>query len=466
MSLLSSFWDEFLLALTTNQQNSPILFSALKHVRPVEITEEALIVGCDSNGTKVFLSQHTKEIEKALYSHTKKKITLSFVIVENKKNGRADTSPLLSYQPSEEDLFLKSGLHSKYSFDNFAVSSTNQVAYAASQAVANSPGTAYNPLFLYGGVGVGKTHLAQSIARKVLEHNHEKRICFCPSDHFTNELVEAIRDKSTPRFRRKYRNLHVLIFDDIQFIAGKKHIQEELFHTFNSIVSLGGQIILTSDRPPTEIKDIEDRLRSRFSGGLTVDIQPPDFELRSAIVLIKAQEKKIEIDLDAAKIIAEQVVDTRALEGTLLSIYAKTLGVNPVTHFSLGLRPRNSGYGVKEKIDLELVDSFFSEKIRTKIQKITASDVIKAVSSYYNIPQSHLRGAERTDAIALPRQVAMFLLRRELGIRQEEVAFLLRRKDHTTVIHAVDKINRLIAKDSVFRQDVDNITRSLFPSTP
>lgn len=446
MSLLSSFWDEFLLALTTNRQSSPILFSALKHVKPVEITEESLVVGCDSNGTKVFLSQHTKEIEKALYDHSKKKISLSFIIVENKKSGQVDT-PLLSFQPTEEDLFLRSGLHSKYSFDNFAVSSTNQVAYAASQAVANSPGTAYNPLFLYGGVGVGKTHLAQSIARKVLEQNHEKRICFCPSDHFTNELVEAIRDKSTPRFRRKYRNLHVLIFDDIQFIAGKQHIQDELFHTFNSVVSLGRQIILTSDRPPTEIKDIEDRLRSRFSGGLTVDIQPPDFELRSAIVLIKAKEKNIEIDLDAAKIIAEQVTDTRTLEGTLLSIYAKTLGI-------------------KERIDLELVDAYFSEKIKTKIKRITASDIIKAVSSYYNIPQSHLKGAERTDAIALPRQVAMFLLRKELGIKQDEVAFLLRRKDHTTVIHAVGKIGRLIAKDSVFRQDIDNITKSLFPSTP
>lgn len=446
MSLLSSFWDEFLLALTTNQQNSPILFSALKHVKPVEITEEAVVIGCDSNGTMVFLSQHTKEIEKALYNHTKRKTSLSFIIVENKKNGRSNSSPLLSYQPTEEDLFLKSGLHSKYSFDNFAVSSTNQVAYAASQAVANSPGSAYNPLFLYGGVGVGKTHLAQSIARKVLEQNHEKRICFCPSDFFTNELVEAIRDKSTPRFRRKYRNLHILIFDDVQFVSGKQHIQEELFHTFNSIVSLGGQIILTSDRPPSEIKDIEDRLRSRFSGGLTVDIQPPDFELRSAIILIKAREKKIEIDLDAAKVIAEQVKDTRALEGALLSIYAKTLGV-------------------KEKIDLSSVDAFFSEKTKSKAQKITAADVIKAVSSYYNIPLSHLKGVERTDAIALPRQIAMFLLRRELRIKQDEVAFLLKRKDHTTVIHAVDKINRLIAKDSVFRQDIDNITKSLFPST-
>jgi len=445
MSILSSFWDEFLLALTSNEQNSPILFSALKHVRPVELTEERVVVGCDSNGTKVFLEQRAKEIEKELYNHTKRKITVSFIIVENTKRKQTD-APLLSFQPPMEDLFLKSGLHSKYSFDNFAVSSTNQVAYAAAQAVANSPGSAYNPLFLYGGVGVGKTHLAQSIARKVLDQDREKKVFFCPSDHFTNELIESIREKSTPRFRRKYRGLHLLILDDVQFIAGKQHIQEEFFHTFNSIVSVGGQIILTSDRPPVEIKNLEDRLRSRFSGGLIVDIQPPDFELRSAIILIKAREKKIEIDIEAAKIIAEQVNDSRALEGTLLSIYAKTLGI-------------------KEKIDLDSVEGYFSEKTQTKIQRITAADVIKAVSSYYNIPQSHLKGQERTDAIALPRQIAMFLLRRELRIKQEEVAFLLKRKDHTTVIHAVDKISRLMAKDQLFRQDVDNITKSLFPST-
>ncbi|MBI3366698.1 chromosomal replication initiator protein DnaA [Candidatus Roizmanbacteria bacterium] len=444
MSLLSSFWDGFLETLTINQKEVPVLYSVLKHVKPIELTNETIVVGCENLGSKIFLEKRTNEIEKQLSFHIKKRVKITFVIIESKKKEKE--APLLSFQPSQEDIFLKSGLHSKYSFDNFAVSSTNQVAYAASQAVSNNPGTAYNPLFLYGGVGVGKTHLAQSIARKILENDRGKKVYFCPSDHFTNELVEAIRDRSTPRFRRKYRFLSVLILDDIQFIAGKQHIQEEFFHTFNSVVSSGGQIILASDRPPSEIRDIEDRLRSRFSGGLIVDIQPPDFELRCAIVLIKAQEKKIEIEMDAAKIIAEQITDSRALEGSLLSIYAKTLGI-------------------KEKIDLDSVEGFFSEKTKAKVQKITAADVIKSVSSYYNIPQSHLKGELRTDLIALPRQIAMFLLRKELKIKYEEVAFLLRRKDHTTVIHAVDKINRLIAKDSVFRQDIENITKSIFSST-
>ena len=444
MSILSSFWEGFLQALTENQKEIPVLFSVLKHVKPIELTEEMITVGCENIGSKLFLDKRVEEIGKKLSSHVKRKMGISFIVVEDKKKEKE--TPLLSFQPSQEDIFLKRGLHNKYSFDNFAVSSTNQVSYASAQAVSNSPGSAYNPLFLYGGVGVGKTHLAQSVARKVLEGNLEERVYFCPSDHFTNELIESIREKSTPRFRRKYRHLRLLILDDIQFIAGKQHIQEEFFHTFNSIVSAGGQIILTSDRPPIEIKNLEDRLRSRFSGGLIVDIQPPDFELRSAIILIKAKEKKIEIDIEAAKIIAEQIADSRGLEGALLSIYAKTLGV-------------------KEKIDLESVEGFFSEKTKTKVQKITPTDVIKTVSSYYNIPQSHLKGGLRTDSVALPRQIAMYLLRKELGIKYEEVAFLLKRKDHTTVLHAFNKINRLIAKDTVFRQDIENITRSLFPST-
>lgn len=445
MSILSSFWDGFLQTLTENQKETPVLYSVLKHVKPIELTEDTVVVGCDNLGSKIYLDKRAEEIERKLSSHVKRKMKASFIVLEDKKKEKE--APLLSFQPSQEDVFLKSGLHNKYGFDNFAVSSTNQVAYAAAQAVSNNPGNAYNPLFLYGGVGVGKTHLAQSIARKILEANLEERVYFCPSDHFTNELIESIREKSTPRFRRKYRHLRLLILDDVQFIAGKQHIQEEFFHTFNFVVSAGGQIILTSDRPPIEIKNLEDRLRSRFSGGLIVDIQPPDFGLRSAIILIKAKERKIEIDIEAAKIIAEQVTDSRGLEGALLSIYAKTLGV-------------------KEKIDLESVEGFFSEKTKTKVQKITPADVIKAVSSYYNVPQSHLKGGLRTDSIALPRQIAMYLLRKELGIKYEEVAFLLKRKDHTTVIHAVGKINRLIAKDTIFRQDVENITKSLFPSTP
>ncbi|KKQ01523.1 MAG: Chromosomal replication initiator protein DnaA [Candidatus Roizmanbacteria bacterium GW2011_GWA2_36_23] len=442
--MLSSFWEGFLQYLGKDKEKAPVLLSVLRQVKPIEITESEIIIGCDNQGVKFFLEKRTLEIEQNLLIFTKKKLKVRFLITE--KKSKKEPPPLLNFQPSVEDIFLKSGLHLKYSFENFAVSSTNQVAYAAAQAVSQNLGSAYNPLFLYGGVGVGKTHLAQSVARKILEANQNKKVLFCPGDRFTNELIESIREKSTPRFRKRYRYLNLLIVDDIQFIAGKQTVQEEFFHTFNSIASSGGQIILTSDRPPSDIKNLEDRLRSRFSGGLTVDIQPPDFELRTAIVLIKAKEKKIEIDIEAAKLIAEQVADSRELEGALLSLYAKILGS-------------------KEQIDLETVASFFTQKENIKVKKISAPDVVRAVCFFYNIKPSHLKGETRASSVVLPRQVTMYLLRKELRLKFDEVAYILKRKDHTTVMHAVEKITRLLIKDPSLKQEVVGITKSLFSST-
>ncbi len=444
MSLLSSFWNEFLTKFEASKEKNSVLYSVLKQTHLVELTEEKIIVGCDNQGVKKFLDPKLREIEEKIYSNFKKHLTLEFIIAPIQKKKIAP--PLLTFEPPVEDLFIRSGLNKKYSFENFAVSSTNQVAYAAAQAVVNNPGTAYNPLFLYGGVGVGKTHLAQAVAKKILENEKNKKIYFCPGDNFTNELIESIREKATARFRRKYRFLDLLIIDDIQFIAGKVHVQEEFFHTFNSIVSAGGQIILTSDRPPTAIKNLEDRLRSRFSGGLTVDIQSPDFELRTAILLIKAKEKNIAIDIEAAKIIAERTGDSRALEGVLLSLYAKILGK-------------------KDVVDLESVEEFFSQKDENQAKRLSSSDIIKAVCTYYNVRPSHLKSRERTDSIALPRQVAMYLIRKQLGLKLLETAEILKRKDHTTVIHAEEKISNLIMRDQNFKKDLDNIVQTLETST-
>jgi chromosomal replication initiator protein len=445
MSLLGSFWNQFLTKLEEVQDKKSVLYSILKQARPIELTEEKIIIACDSYGIKKFLDPKTGEIEDYIYKNLGRRLAVEFVIAPLQKKRAAP--PLLTFEPAVEDLFVKAGLNKKYSFENFAVSSTNQVAYAASQAVVKNPGHAYNPLFLYGGVGVGKTHLAQAVAKKILEDDRDKRVYFCPGDSFTNELIEAIRDKTTPRFRRRYRYLNLLIIDDIQFIAGKTHIQEEFFHTFNSIASAGGQIILTSDRPPTEIKNLEDRLRSRFAGGLIVDIQEPDFELKTAILLIKAKEKNINIDMEAAKVIAERSLDSRALEGTLLSLYAKILGN-------------------KDQIDLETVDEYFSKnKDGNKARKINPNDVIKAVCTYYNVKQSHLRGPERNVRIVLPRQIAMYLIRRQVGLKLMETAEYLRRKDHTTVLHAEEKISSLLMKDQNFKKEIDAIIQSLSLST-
>jgi len=442
MSLIPSYWDGFIQKL--GKENNPVLYPLLKYAKIISIDDEKIVLSVVSSGPYDFLTKRVGEIEQQFFNFSQKKIKLDFIIKPpTKKNIIA---PLLSFEPSIEDVFAKAGLNKKYSIENFAVSTSNQVAYAAAQAVIENPGSAYNPLFLYGGVGVGKTHIAQSVAKKILEKDRNKKIYFCPGDNFTNELIEAIRGKTTGRFRQKYRFLNLLIVDDIQFIAGKNAVQEEFFHTFNAIVSSGGQIILTADRPPNKIKNLEDRLLSRFLGGLTVDIQDPDFELRSAILLIKAKEKNINIDIEAVKIIAERITDCRGLEGALLSIYAKI-------------------FGVKEQIDLEDVESFFSKDKITGKKRVNPVDIIKTVCSFYNIKQSHLKGPSRAASIAFYRQITMYLLEKELGLTLIEVAELLNRRDHTTALHAKQKISNLILRNPNLKKEVDIITQSLFQST-
>lgn len=444
--MLPSLWSGFLNSFEKVNGEVPVIVSILKQLYPIELTEGGLVLGCGNIGVKMYAEKRIKELEDRLSLHLKSKIKVVIVVQPKKQKAATSETPLLTFQPSMDDVFSKAGLHAKYRFENFAVSSTNNVAFAAAQAVSKNIGASYNPLFLYGGVGVGKTHLAQSVARVALEKNPNHKVYFCPGDRFTNELIESFQDKSTVRFRKKYRNLNILAIDDIQFIAGKQAVQEEFFHTFNTIVSSGGQVILTSDRPPHEIKNLEDRLRSRFSGGLIVDIQAPDFELRTAILLIKAREKEIELSIDAAKVIAEQVSDTRALEGTLLSIYAKTLGK-------------------KEGIDLEDIEGFFQHKDERKKQKVSPHDIIKAVCSYYNVKQSQIKGSERTENLSFPRQIIMFLLRHELGLKYEEIAHMLKKKDHTTVLHGSDKIGAMLIKNPSFKEEVDRIIKSLSLST-
>lgn len=445
-SMKVSVWVDFLGTLTDIQHDNRVMFSILQQLRPIELTEDKLVLGCENVGMTKFIQRRLPEIESRFSTYIKKTVRIEITVAPRKKSG-GEEAPLIEYEPSIDDVLRRAGLALKFSFDNFAVSGSNQVAYAAAMAVSESPSRAYNPLFLYGGVGVGKTHLAQSVARRILESDKEKKIQFLAGEQFLNELIDSIREKSQGKFRRKYRGLDILVVDDIQFIAGKNTAQEEFFHTFNAVVSAGGQIILTSDRPPHEIKNLEDRLRSRFSGGLIVDVQPADFELRTAILLIKAHEKSIEIDTDVARIIAEQVDDSRALEGTLLSLYAQTIGKG-------------------EKIDLDTVERFFHAKTaREPIRRLNPTDVIKAVCTYYNVKQSHLKSSHRSDTIALPRQIAMYILRNELGLKHQEIAELLKRKDHTTIMHGVDKINRMVLKDPTFKEEVDRIVQSVRVST-
>jgi chromosomal replication initiator protein len=442
-----SFWESFLKSVEYLKVSNQIYHSVLINAQPTNIQENTVTLVCDSTGSYSYLQRKKQDLEEKLTAHAGKDLVVE-ILLETAAPKPQDGGPLLDFKPTIEDVLRQAGIHPNCTFENFAVSSSNQVAFAASQAVVKNPGSSYNPLFLYGGVGVGKSHIAQAVAREILQEHEDSRVLFCSGEKFMNDLIEAIRGKKTPTFRKKYRSLGLIILDDIQFIAGKQTVQEEFFHTFNSVISAGGQIILTSDKPPHEIRNLEDRLRSRFSGGLLVDIQPPGFELRTAILLIKAKEKNIEIDISAAKIIADIIADTRALEGTLLSLYAQSL--NEKDH----------------KITLDTVEAFFQKNNKSKqINKISPQEVIKVVCAYYNIKQAQLRGPSRKREIALTRQIVMYLLRTELDISLVDVAFLVKRNDHTTVIHAVNKIQGMSMKDVEFKKELDVIRQTLHAST-
>lgn len=389
-------------------------------------------------------------IEKRYYSllkslvdkYLKKSVVFEFFV--EKKKAKKEIGPLFSYQktvslPSQERVFLRPD----FTFETLAVSSLNQMAYAAATAVAESPGKAYNPLFLYGGVGVGKTHLMQAIGHKLLAKG--KRMIYCMGEEFTNEIVDAIKTKTTKAFKQKYRSTRVLLIDDIQFIAGKNTVQEEFFHTFNAVLTAGGQIVLTSDQPPQEISRLEERLRSRFEAGLIIDVPPPDFELRCAILLIKASQRGIELPMEAAQLIAGNINSVRALEGFLIRLSAEAK--------------------IKNKpIGIELIEKILGktkEKRETK-KRVLPQEVINKVASYFNLKISQLKGKRRDKNIALPRQVLMYLLRNENELPLMEIGHLLGNRDHTTVLHGVKKITNLLSENESLRGDVLGIKEKLW----
>ena len=323
-----------------------------------------------------------------------------------------------------------------YTFQTFAVSSSNQLAYVSAQTVVKKIGEAYNPLFIYGPTGVGKTHLMHAIANMVYETTPDKKIVYMTSEDFTNEVVEAIRTNETARMKRKLRTVDLIIIDDIQFIAGKERDQEELFHTFNTLIDKGSQIVMSSDRPPSDIKKIENRLSSRFSGGLTVDIEPPDFELRTAILLIKAKKLGFDLPIEIAKKIAEKILDTRSLEGNLLRI---------ITEYNA------KGVSIEE----------IAEKIlETGIDETNhyhPDELIKNLCSYYKIKPTQIRSPKRDASLVKARQVAMYLLRKKFGLSFVEIGNILGGRDHTTVMYGVGKVEGLLIEKG-FSEEITRIT--------
>ncbi len=344
-----------------------------------------------------------------------------------------------------EEVVAKAGLKKEMSLETFAVSSSNEMAYAAAKAVSQSPGTAYNPLFLYGGVGVGKTHLMQAIGRKILEDSLELKTIYCSGEEFTNEIIDAIRRKSTAGFKRKYRSVKLLLIDDIQFIAGKTTVQEEFFHTFNAILNGGGQVIMTSDKPPKEIDALEERLRSRFEGGLTIDIGQPNFELRTAIIMIKSRQMGLLVSAAIAQAIAEKIEDTRELIGALTKLSALT-----------GEEEKELSLGMVERI-LKLKE----RGGRGGERVVKPEEVIGVVADFYGVESDDVVGARRLKNLVFPRHVAMFLLVSSYKRSLVEVGSLFGGRDHTTVMHAVGKVGGLLKKDDSVKEGVAEIRQKL-----
>jgi len=342
-------------------------------------------------------------------------------------------------EPKKENM-TNSSLNPKYTFETFVVGNNNRFAQAAALAVAEAPGTSYNPLLLYGGVGLGKTHLMHAIGNYILETDSNKKVLYVTSETFTNNFINCIKDNSNEAFRNKYRNIDLLLIDDIQFIAGKKQVQEEFFHTFNALHEKGGQIIMSSDRTPKEIDGLEDRLQSRFEWGLMADVNNADYETRLAILRKKVQLDNLFIDDDILSDIATKVdSNIRELEGTLNKIVAKA----SLTH---------------KPISPELAEQCINEVISKK-EKVISSDSIKdSVCRYFNIDIKDMNSSKRSNDIAYPRQIAMFLCRDIIDLPFKQIGNDFGKRDHTTVMHACSKIDSEIKqKDSHTKLIVDNI---------
>jgi chromosomal replication initiator protein len=361
-------------------------------------------------------------------------------------NGNGHAYDRLTMQQLDLSSAMRSGmLNARYTFDRFIVGSSNRLANAACMAVAEHPAQAYNPLFLYGGVGLGKTHLLHAIGNYALDRDPEINVLYVSSEKFTNDLINSIRRQQTEEFRIRYRNIDILLIDDIQFIAGKESTQEEFFHTFNTLHSAGKQIVISSDRPPKAILTLEERLRSRFEWGLIVDVQTPDLETRTAILRAKAEQMLIPIPAEVIDFLAHRIQSNiRELEGCLnrVAAYAQ------LTHSDVSVEVASAAL-------TELLDT-------TRRKRITPEAIIREVADFYGVDLRALTGRGRSRNIVVPRQVAMYLLREETDASLMDIGRMLGGRDHTTIIYGCEKISEEINSDSRLRQEVVTIRDKLY----
>lgn len=444
-------WDEILMTVKTEHDISDIAFNTF--LRPLEFygvtgNTAYILVPSEQLGLSYISKKYYLPLKVAITEITGTEYEIKFILPEQAKS--IASSPNKQKKPFYSEAASKSNLNSNYTFDTFVVGSNNRFAHSASLAVAESPGEAYNPLYIYGGPGLGKTHLMHSIGHFILERNPDAKIICVTSEEFTNEVIESIRSGNAAamnKFREKYRTIDVLMIDDVQFIIGKESTQEEFFHTFNALHAAHKQIILSSDKPPKEMETLDERFRSRFEWGLIADIQPPDYETRMAILRKNAETYDRQIDEDIIKYIATNIKSNiRELEGAFNKIIA---------------------FAKLNKVDLTL--SLAEEALKdviypNKPKEITPTLIINVVAEHFGVKPEDITSKKRNSEFVQPRQVVMYLCRELTDTSFTNIGKLLGKKDHTTIIHGVNKVAAEIQTNEELRNKIDIITKKINPS--
>ena len=433
-----SLWEKTL-QLIKGEVSTASFNAFFKEIKPLkQISNELIFLAPNEFIQNILENRYLNLIESCVSQLSLKKYQIKFILDEREIQ---DTN-----EEHKSNTIKKSypNLNPKYTFDTFVIGNSNRFAHAACVAVAESPDKAYNPLFLYGGVGLGKTHLMHAIGHHIMCQQEDPKVVYVSSEKFTNELINSIKNDKNEEFRNKYRNVDVLLIDDIQFIAGKEGTQEEFFHTFNALHEANKQIIISSDRPPKEIPTLEDRLRSRFEMGLITDIQPPDFETRIAILRKKAQLENINVPNEVMTHIAKYIKSNiRELEGALTRVVAYSSLTN-------------------KNISLELATEALKDIISSpKSEEITVNIIKEKVSEAFNIKMDDFNSKKRTRTIAYPRQIAMYICRELTDLSLPKIGSEFGGRDHTTVIHAHDKISKDIEENQQIKEKIDKIISDL-----
>lgn len=443
---ISDLWNNAL-ANIEKKISKPSFETWLKSTKAHSLQGDTLTVTAPNEFARDWLEErYSQLIAGILYDITGEELGVKFIIPQN-QNEVEDEIPIPQKRNIKDDDHQElplNMLNPKYTFDTFVIGSGNRFAHAASLAVAEAPAKAYNPLFIYGGVGLGKTHLMHAIGHYVQDHNPSAKVVYLSSEKFTNEFINSIRDNKAVDFRNKYRNVDVLLIDDIQFLAGKEQTQEEFFHTFNTLHEESKQIVISSDRPPKEIPTLEDRLRSRFEWGLITDITPPDLETRIAILRKKAKAEGLDIPNEVMLYIANQIdSNIRELEGALIRVVAYSSLINKDINADLAAEA--------------LKDIIPSSKPRV----ITIHEIQRVVGEHFNVKLEDFKAKKRTKSVAFPRQIAMYLSRELTDFSLPKIGEEFGGRDHTTVIHAHEKISKLIQTDAQFQKQLNEINELL-----